>query len=326
MQSEISYMLTIVAAGFAVNYALRALPFLFVIGHERTLPPWVGRLGAWISPAIIAGLVVYSYTALAWRTPGPFIAGIITVVIQLWKRNSLASIIAGTAVYMCLLNCGCTTAKPIGLDAENPSIEVKTTGIYVGGQWVKIVEVPKMLDDADVPKTETVHILLDGNVQDLTEARALMGVLAASGYTRPILVTKMHENSASRANSYYRDEDLVRHGDDIMFMVTREGVRFGLLTPIEPDEVTARLEKHHAQHDQLIRICGQAKDYQSDEVMSMMLQLEKIVRGAGFTNVKRYWLDDTKPKEASAPRGQAQPAARPNVGGRRAIRYKGATE
>lgn len=317
-------MLTIVAVGFAVNYTLRALPFLLVVGHDRALPPWIGRLGAWISPVIIAGLVVYSYTALAWRTPGPFVAGIVTVALQLWKRNSLVSIVAGTAVYMCLLNCGCTTAKPIEIDASDPSIEVRASGIYVGDQWVRIVDVAEMLEDADVPKTQAVHILLDANVRDMTEARALMGVLAASGYTRSILVTKQHGDSASRSNSYYRDQELVRHGDDIMFMVTREGVRFGLLTPIEPDEVTAQLEKCHAQHGQHIRICGQAKDYQSDEVMSMMLQLEKIVRDAGFTNVKRYWLDDGKSKADAA--GSRSQGTRPNAGGKRTIRYKGARE
>jgi len=195
MKSEILYMLAIVGTGFAVNYSLRALPFLLFAGRDRELPPWVETFGRWVSPVIITCLVVYSYAGLAWRTPGPFVAGVVTVGLQLWKRNPLASIVAGTVVYMCFLNLGCTTARTIELDAKHPAVEVRTTGVYFGDERVALTDVPKILDDADIPKTRTIHILLDGNVKDLSEARTLMGVLAASGYTRPILVTRRHAES-----------------------------------------------------------------------------------------------------------------------------------
>ena len=105
MREEIIYMLGIVAAGFVVNFGLRALPFILFGGKDRTIPPWIDRVSGFISPVIIAALVVYSFAGLAWRTPWPYDARIVTVVLQLWKRNPLLSIIAGTVTYMLLLNC-----------------------------------------------------------------------------------------------------------------------------------------------------------------------------------------------------------------------------
>lgn len=323
MQNEILYMLGIVATGFAINYALRALPFILFAGRDRALPPSVEKFGAWISPIIIVCLVVYSYTGLAWRTPGPFVAGVATVGLQLWKRNPLASIVAGTVIYMCFLNCGCTTAKAVNIDAKNPSIEVKTSGIYVGNEPVKLTDVPEMLDDAEVPKTQAIHILLDGNVKNLSEARTLMGVLAMSGYTRSVLVTNQHGDSASKSGAIYAGEELVRHDDDVFFMVTKEGVRFGLLTPVDPDYVVKCLHDHSVQRDRLIRICGQAKDFNDEEVVAKMYQLEGILRKAGYGNAKRFWLEDAKSKGATQKGGAA---ARPSTGGKRTIRYKGANE
>jgi len=322
VKSEIVYMIGIVAAGFAVNYALRALPFVLFAGRDRVLPGWIGAASKWLSPVIIACLVVYSYAGLSWHTPGPLVAGAVTVALQLWKRNPLASIVAGTVIYMCFLNLGCTTARTVEIDASNPSIEVRKAGVFVGEEHVAVADVPEILEDAEVPKTKTVHILLDGNVKNLTEARTLMGVLAMAGYSRSVLVTKQHGDSANKSGENYDTEGLVRQSDDVMFMVTKDGVRFGLLTPIEPDDVVRRLNKERVKRSQLIRICGQAKDYMADEVMAKMLQLEDILRKAGYENVKRFWLDDSGTKSAG-PKAQT---ARPAAGGKRTIRYKGASE
>lgn len=196
MLREILYMLGIIAAGFAVNYVLRALPFVLFAGRDRPLPPWVERFGNIVSPVIIGCLVVYSYACLSWRTPAPFIAGAVTVLLHLWRRNALVSIVAGTIVYMCLLAAGCTTSSAaIDIDARRPTIVVRTTGVYIGETPVAPQDVPEMLDDADVARDRTIHILLDGEVRDLTEARQLMGYLAKAGYTRPVLVTKRHAES-----------------------------------------------------------------------------------------------------------------------------------
>lgn len=101
--NRILYLAALVAVGWAVTYALRALPFLLFSRKTGNLPPWVGRLGVLISPVIIGALIIYSYSALEWRAPSPYIAGITTIALQLIWRNPLVSIIAGTSVYMMLL-------------------------------------------------------------------------------------------------------------------------------------------------------------------------------------------------------------------------------
>ena len=58
MKGEILYMLGIVAVGFLVNYALRALPFVLFASRDRELPKWVSRCGDPGSPVIIAALIV----------------------------------------------------------------------------------------------------------------------------------------------------------------------------------------------------------------------------------------------------------------------------
>lgn len=71
MGDEIAYMLGVVAAGLAVNFGLRALPFVLFGRKGRSLPKAVEKLGAVISPVIIACLIVYSYASLEWRTAAP---------------------------------------------------------------------------------------------------------------------------------------------------------------------------------------------------------------------------------------------------------------
>ena len=105
MTSQIVYLVGVVAAAWAVTFLLRAFPFLLFAGKNRELPPAVERLAGYISPVIIAGLIVYAYSGSAWRTAWPYLAGVVTIALQVWKRNPLVSIVAGTAVYMLLLNC-----------------------------------------------------------------------------------------------------------------------------------------------------------------------------------------------------------------------------
>jgi len=201
---RILYLLTVVAIGWAVTFGLRSLPFLLFAGRDRELPPWVERLGRVISPVIIGGLIVYSYSGLEWKTLWPYAAGLLTVGLQAWKRNPLVSIIAGTLLYMCLLSCGCTSQKALELDAENPAVRVSTQGVLFGDQLVQPTEVPEILEDYDIPHDRVIHILLDPDVKDLRPARFLMACLARAGYTRPVLVTKRHaeaENLGVRGKS-----------------------------------------------------------------------------------------------------------------------------
>ena len=190
------YLTAVVLVAWAVTFGLRALPFLLFAGRDRDLPPWVERLGNIISPIIIAGLIIYSYTVLEWRTAYPYIAGALTVGLQLWRHNPLLSILAGTILYMCLLSCGCTTTRAFELDAAHPAVRVSTTGIYFGEERVEPYEVVEALEDSEVPHTRTIHILIDAEAaRNLADAQFLMATLAKAGYTRPVLVTKRHAES-----------------------------------------------------------------------------------------------------------------------------------
>lgn len=107
------HTLGIVLACWAVIYLLRAFPFI-VFGREGAKEPkWLGPVEKWISPATIALLIVYSYWGLSKGRPVEgaelfcifgSVAGIVTVAVQLWRRNSLVSILAGTILYMLLLS------------------------------------------------------------------------------------------------------------------------------------------------------------------------------------------------------------------------------
>lgn len=101
--NRILYLITLIIVGWVVTYTLRALPFIIFARKAKELPSWVSKLGNLISPIIIAFLIIYSYSSLEWRTISPYLAGILTILLQLLWRNPLVSIIAGTAVYMLLL-------------------------------------------------------------------------------------------------------------------------------------------------------------------------------------------------------------------------------
>jgi len=189
------YMLGIVAVGFALNFGLRAVPFMIFGSRKGALPPWVESFGNIVSPVIIAGLIVYSYSGLAWKTAWPYLAGAVTVGLYLWKRNPLASIVVGTVLYMCCLNCGCATKRIVTLDAENPSIRVTEDALYCEDEQVKVDELADILESNDIPKTRTVYILLDPEAKNLHAAKFVMAYLAKQGYTRPMLVTKRHSES-----------------------------------------------------------------------------------------------------------------------------------
>lgn len=87
-----------------VTALLRFLPFL--VFRNKT-PAYVTYLGKVLPPAIMGMLVIYclkevSVTAFPFGIP-ECIAGACVAVLQALKRNSLLSILAGTAVYMVLI-------------------------------------------------------------------------------------------------------------------------------------------------------------------------------------------------------------------------------
>jgi len=94
--------LILVMAG--VTALLRFLPFLV---FRRNTPPYIAYLGRVLPPALIGMLVIYcfkdvSFAASPYGLP-ELIAAACVVVLHVWKRNSLISILGGTGIYMLLV-------------------------------------------------------------------------------------------------------------------------------------------------------------------------------------------------------------------------------
>ena len=100
------YAAAMIAVIALVTAALRFLPFFIFRGNRKT-PKYIEYLGKVLPYAIMGMLVVYclkgiSFTALENWVPY-LVASAAVVLIHLWKRNTLLSIITGTVLYMVLV-------------------------------------------------------------------------------------------------------------------------------------------------------------------------------------------------------------------------------
>ena len=95
----------IVAVIAVVTALLRFLPFLLLQGRQT--PPFIAYLGKVLPFAIMGMLVVYclrhiSFSAMPFGIPELLACGAV-VLIHIWKRNTLLSILSGTILYMVLV-------------------------------------------------------------------------------------------------------------------------------------------------------------------------------------------------------------------------------
>ena len=100
------YAAAMIAVIALVTVALRFLPFFIFRGNRRT-PKYIEYLGKVLPYAIMGMLVVYclkgvSFGDLSNWVPHLLASGLV-VLVHLWKRNTLLSIISGTVVYMLLV-------------------------------------------------------------------------------------------------------------------------------------------------------------------------------------------------------------------------------
>ena len=98
--------ISIVAVVALVTVIIRAFPFI-LFGRKEKQHEIVAYLGKMLPPAIMATLVVYCYRNIKlfsgnYGVP-ELVSGLIVVVLHLWKRNILISILGGTICYMFLL-------------------------------------------------------------------------------------------------------------------------------------------------------------------------------------------------------------------------------
>ncbi len=89
-----------------VTIILRFLPFIIFNGKKEP-PKIITYLGSILPFSVMAMLVVYcfkdiSITNFSFGLP-EVIAGIIVILLHIWKKNTLLSVISGTIVYMLLI-------------------------------------------------------------------------------------------------------------------------------------------------------------------------------------------------------------------------------
>ena len=96
----------VIAVCAGVTIILRALPFV-CFGGKHGIPRRIVRLGSALPPAIMAALVVYCLKGVPYGSlragACQLIAAAAVVALHLWKRSTLLSIGAGTALYMILI-------------------------------------------------------------------------------------------------------------------------------------------------------------------------------------------------------------------------------
>ena len=100
-----SHGFLIILVSGLVTLALRFLPFL-IFGGKRETPALISYLGKVLPNAIMAMLVVYCLRSVSvLESPHgmpELLACVSVVLLHVWKRSTILSIMGGTVVYMLL--------------------------------------------------------------------------------------------------------------------------------------------------------------------------------------------------------------------------------
>ena len=101
-----AYVWGAVAVIAAVTALSRFLPFLLFRNDKKT-PAILGKLGRVLPHAIMGMLVVYCLRDSGFSSVSDFLPALLScvcvVVLHLWRRSTLLSIIGGTLCYMLLV-------------------------------------------------------------------------------------------------------------------------------------------------------------------------------------------------------------------------------
>ena len=102
--------LSIIGVVIVCTFLTRALPFLVFKDSEK-IPALILYLGRMLPMAIMFMLILYcirSTSFLSYPYGIPELLGIgCVVILHLWKRNNMISIVGGTLVYMILVQWIC---------------------------------------------------------------------------------------------------------------------------------------------------------------------------------------------------------------------------
>ncbi len=96
----------IVAVMAIVTIILRFIPFIIFSGNKKT-PKLVAYLGDVLPSSVMAMLVVYCLKGISFTSTMAFLpyiaASAVVVLSYIWKRNTLLSIVLGTACFMIMV-------------------------------------------------------------------------------------------------------------------------------------------------------------------------------------------------------------------------------
>ena len=99
------YALALIVLCALITFGERLLPFL--VFRNRPVPDVIRYLGRVLPTAVMGTLVVYCLRATSFAAASdylpPLLASAVTAALHLWRRNTLLSVVAGTACYMLLL-------------------------------------------------------------------------------------------------------------------------------------------------------------------------------------------------------------------------------
>ena len=106
MAGNTLHAILLIAVMAIVTALMRCLPF-FLFGGKLKTSQFIAYLGKYLPYAMMGMLLIYCYKGVS-LTHAPFgapelLAGLLVVLLHIWKRNSLLSIGLGTVCYMLLI-------------------------------------------------------------------------------------------------------------------------------------------------------------------------------------------------------------------------------
>lgn len=107
MRAGFLYSVSIITAVAVTSYFLRAFPFLVLNKKNKAVEKYMMYLGKVLPPAVIGILIIFCLkdTSILKSPHGipEILAVTVVVLLHVWRRNSLISILGGTIFYMYLV-------------------------------------------------------------------------------------------------------------------------------------------------------------------------------------------------------------------------------
>ena len=102
--SNLEHILVVILLMTIATFITRIFPFIFF--HKHKEHPVMNYVAKYTPPMIMSILVIYVLKDVNFSTDTglyTIISALVTIVVHLWKSNSLLSIFSGTFLYMFLL-------------------------------------------------------------------------------------------------------------------------------------------------------------------------------------------------------------------------------